>query len=71
VSSLSRTTLGIAAALVAATAVAATALAGRGESKVTVCHVTGSGMHQITIAQPAVEAHMRHGDFMPDEYGDC
>ena len=48
----------------------ATAFAGRGQEKITLCHVTGSGVHQITVAEPAVAAHMGHGDYMP-EYGDC
>jgi hypothetical protein len=36
---------------------------GQGQEKVDVCHVTGSGKsHTINIAEPAVAAHVAHGD---------
>ena len=36
---------------------------GNGQQKVDVCHVTGSGKsHTINIAEPAVAAHIAHGD---------
>jgi len=38
-----------------------------GQRRVTVCHRTGSSKHQwhtITVAQPAVAAHLRHGDHL-------
>jgi hypothetical protein len=37
--------------------------AGQGQVKVDVCHVTGNGSsHTINIAEPAVAAHVAHGD---------
>jgi hypothetical protein len=34
--------------------------------KVDVCHVDGGGrVHQISVAEPAVPAHLGHGDFLP------
>jgi hypothetical protein len=34
-----------------------------GQPKVTICHRTGSGKRvTITIAEPALPAHLRHGD---------
>ena len=40
--------------------------------KVDVCHRTGNGsFHEINISRNALPAHLRHGDVMPDEYGDC
>lgn len=45
---------------------------GTPQDKVTICHVTGNGgSHQITVSGNALDAHMRHGDTLPDEYGDC
>jgi hypothetical protein len=36
---------------------------GAGRQKVAVCHVTGNGSsHTINIAEPAVPAHLAHGD---------
>ena len=38
-----------------------------GQRRVTVCHRTGSWKHPwhtITVAQPAVAAHLRHGDHL-------
>ena len=45
-----------------------------GQPKVTICHHTGSNSHpwvQITIAQPAVKAHAKHGDLIPAPSGGC
>src|SRR3954463_8590972 len=45
-----------------------------GQPKVTICHRTGSTSHpwgQITVAQPAVRAHSRHGDLVPAPSGGC
>jgi hypothetical protein len=48
------------------------AIAGGNNQKVTVCHRTGNGSsHQITVSVNAMPAHLRHGDVLPDEYGDC
>jgi hypothetical protein len=50
-------------------ALASSAIAGE---KQTVCHVTGNGsVHQITVSVNAVPAHLRHGDVLVDDYGDC
>ena len=42
-----------------------------GAGKVTVCHFANHKYFAITIGAPAVPAHLRHGDVMPDEYGAC
>ena len=48
------------------------AIAGGNNEKVTLCHRTGNGsFHQITVSVHAMPAHLRHGDVMPDDYGDC
>ncbi len=45
---------------------------GRSQDKVNVCHVTGNGSyHEINISADALPAHLKHGDVLPDEYGDC
>lgn len=52
---------------------AVTILAAHGpDGKTTVCHLTGNGGYQaITISNNALPAHYRHGDVLPDTYGDC
>ncbi len=58
-------------AVVLVSAMAASAV-GTPQDKVSVCHRTGNGgSHLITVSGNAVPAHMRHGDSLPDEYGDC
>ncbi len=48
------------------------AIAGGNNQKQTVCHITGNGTyHQIAISVNAVPAHMRHGDVLVDDYGEC
>ena len=48
------------------------AIAGGNNEKVTLCHRTGNGsFHQITVSVHAMPAHLRHGDVLPDDYGDC
>src|SRR3954465_2909907 len=45
-----------------------------GQPKVTICHHTGSQSNpwvQITVAEPAVKAHRRHGDLVPAPAGGC
>jgi hypothetical protein len=49
----------------------ASTFAAGGQSRVTICHHAGHRYVQITIAEPALPAHLAHGDLMPDEYGDC
>jgi hypothetical protein len=42
--------------------------------KVTLCHKTGSkkhGWHKITVANPAVKAHLKHGDFVVTPTAPC
>ena len=52
-------------------ALATGAIAGSNNQKVTLCHVTGNGSyHQITVSVNALPAHLRHGDVLPDDYGD-
>lgn len=58
-------------AMVLVAATTATAV-GQPQGKVDVCHRTGNGsFHEINISGNALPAHMRHGDVLPDEYGDC
>ena len=55
--------------LVAATAASAV---GQPQGKVDICHRTGNGsLHVINVSANALPAHLRHGDLLPDEYGDC
>jgi hypothetical protein len=43
-----------------------------GQEKVSICHNAGGKKYvSITVAMPALDAHMAHGDIMADEYGDC
>ena len=47
---------------------------GGNDHKVDVCHVTGSESNpvvMINIAQPAVQAHLDHGDYLADEETGC
>lgn len=39
--------------------------------KSTLCHAAAHKFVEINVSNNAVEAHMRHGDVLPDEYGDC
>lgn len=58
-------------AMVLVAASAATAI-GQPQGKVDVCHRTGNGSsHVINISGNALPAHLRHGDVLPDQYGDC
>ena len=47
------------------------ASAGGGQEKVDICHRAGDKFVEISVAMPAVPAHMAHGDVMPDDYGEC
>lgn len=45
-----------------------------GQDKTTICHATGSQTNpfvEITIANPALPAHRRHGDLVPAPAGGC
>ncbi len=50
---------------------AATAAAGGQSGKVDVCHFANQKYVEISVSRNALPAHLRHGDVMPDEYGDC
>lgn len=50
---------------------AATAAAGGPGGKVDVCHFASHKYVEINVSANALPAHLRHGDVMPDEYGDC
>ena len=40
--------------------------------KVAVCHRTGNGsFHLIRVGKPALKAHLRHGDVLPNGQGQC
>lgn len=63
---------GLALALGVAISATAVAQQGGGQEKVTLCHATGTGGYvEISVAAPAVPAHLAHGDVHPDQYGDC
>lgn len=67
-----RVTLAATMGLVLVAGLGSTAMAGGPkQEKVDICHRAGDKFVQISVAQPAVSAHMRHGDTLPDEYGDC
>ena len=45
---------------------------GSPQGKQDICHLTGNGSyHVINVSMNAVPAHLRHGDVLTDEYGDC
>lgn len=50
---------------------AATAAAGGPSGKVDVCHFASHKYVEISVSRNALPAHLRHGDVMTDEYGDC
>jgi hypothetical protein len=41
------------------------------QGKSTICHFASHKYVQISVSNNAVDAHLRHGDVMPDEYGAC
>lgn len=47
------------------------ALAGGNAGKSSICHWASHKYVEISVSNNAVPAHMRHGDVLPDEYGDC
>lgn len=58
--------------LILALFVVSAVVAGGPQGKTTICHSAGGHKYvQITVSNNALPAHMRHGDTMPDEYGDC
>jgi hypothetical protein len=52
-------------------AFAASALGAGGAGKVDICHWSSHKFHVINVSVNALPAHLRHGDVLPDEYGDC
>jgi hypothetical protein len=51
-------------------AFSASALAAPG-GKVDICHWANHKYVQINVSVNAMPAHLRHGDVLADEYGDC
>jgi hypothetical protein len=45
--------------------------AGGPQGKSDVCHHAGFKYVEINVSNNAVPAHLRHGDVLPDEYGNC
>jgi hypothetical protein len=39
--------------------------------KVDICHFASHKFVEISVSENAMPAHLRHGDVLPDEYGDC
>lgn len=72
-SNIKRVVVSVGLALVLAVAVGATALAGGNkEHKLALCHLASNArVVEISVAMPAMQAHMAHGDFLVDEYGEC
>jgi hypothetical protein len=48
-----------------------TVVAGGNAGKVTICHFASHKYVEITVSVNAQDAHMRHGDVLPDAYGAC
>ncbi len=48
-----------------------TALASGPAPKVEVCHFASHKYVEISISTNALQAHLNHGDVMPDAYGAC
>ena len=66
-----RSILVVALLAVLAIGLGASSFAASGQNRVTICHHAGHRYVKITVAEPALVAHLAHGDLMPDEYGDC
>jgi len=49
----------------------ASALGVGGGGKVDICHWANHKYVQISVSVNAMPAHLGHGDFLADEYGDC
>lgn len=47
------------------------AFAGGQAGKSSICHFASHKYVEINISNNAVPAHLRHGDVLPDLYGDC
>lgn len=45
--------------------------AGGHAGKVTICHWASHKFVEITVSMNAMPAHLRHGDVLTDEYGEC
>jgi hypothetical protein len=45
--------------------------AGGHAGKVSICHWANHKFVKITVSMNAMPAHLRHGDVLTDEYGDC
>jgi hypothetical protein len=52
-------------------AFSASALAAGGGEKVDICHWANHKYVEINVSVNAMPAHLRHGDVLADEYGDC
>ncbi|MEX0629441.1 MAG: hypothetical protein WEE67_03275 [Chloroflexota bacterium] len=52
-------------------AFSASALAAGPGGKVDICHWANHKYVEINVSENAMPAHLRHGDVLADEYGDC
>jgi hypothetical protein len=48
-----------------------TVTAGGNAGKVAICHWANHKFVKITVSVNAMPAHLRHGDVLTDQYGDC
>jgi hypothetical protein len=45
--------------------------AGGNAGKVAICHWANHKFVEVNVSMNAMPAHLRHGDVLTDEYGDC
>jgi hypothetical protein len=58
-------------ALILAVFAVSSVLAQGPAGKSDICHAAANKFVEINVSNNAVDAHMRHGDVFPDEYGEC
>ncbi|MDQ2941693.1 MAG: hypothetical protein M3R05_05835 [Chloroflexota bacterium] len=58
-------------ALVLAGFAVSTVAANGDDDQETICHFASNQVVRISVSKNAESAHLRQGDVLPDEYGDC